>query len=310
MTKDTDPEPGMSYCSLSGSLAPFPDPKKERHMNATRVLMALALVPIACTQGAQNAAPPAATATPAPSLAVSEAPGAPAVSVTTAASPASAPSAPSKPAVPRSSGQEPAPPQTASPAQVPAARSTASAAAPVSEKGTSVPPAAPPPPRVRLVVPAGTRLPVQIETTISSKSSKEGDPVLAILTEDVALEGFKLDKGAEVRGQVIAAVPAQRVKGRARLAVAFNAVMENGEKLSISTEAIDNMAASTSGKDKKVIAGAAVGGLIVGAIKDGTKGAAVGTVVGAAAGTGAVLIMKGDEVELPRGARLSVVVTK
>jgi hypothetical protein len=126
----------------------------------------------------------------------------------------------------------------------------------------------------------------------------------------VALEGFKLDKGAEVRGQVIAAVPAQRVKGRARLAVAFNAVMENGEKLSISTEAIDNMAASTSGKDKKVIAGAAVGGLIIGAIKDGTKGAAVGTVIGAAAGTGAVLIMKGDEVELPRGARLSVVVTK
>jgi hypothetical protein len=126
----------------------------------------------------------------------------------------------------------------------------------------------------------------------------------------VALEGFKLDKGAEVRGHVVAAVPAQRVKGRARLAVAFNAVMENGEKLSIGTEAIDNMAPSTSGKDKKVIAGAAVGGLIIGAIKDGTKGAAVGTVVGAAAGTGAVLIMKGDEVELPRGARLRVVVTK
>lgn len=278
-------------------------------MKATRVLIALALVPIACTQSAQNGAPPPATATPAPPAVVAEAPGAPAVSVTTAASPASAPSAPSKPAVPKSSGKEPAPPKTASPAQVPAAGSSASAAASVSEKGTSVPPAAPPP-RVRLVVPAGTRLPIQIETTISSRTSKEGDPVLAILTEDVVLEGFKLDKDAEVRGHVIAAVSAQRVKGRARLAVAFNAVMENGEKLSISTEAIDNMAASTSGKDKKVIAGGAVGGLILGAIKDGKKGAAIGTVIGAAAGTGAVLIMKGDEVELSRGARLSVVVTK
>ena len=53
-----------------------------------------------------------------------------------------------------------------------------------------------------------------------------------------------------------------------------------------------------------------MGGLIIGAIKDGGKGAAIGTVIGAAAGAGAVLIMKGDEVEIPRGARLSVSVTK
>jgi outer membrane lipoprotein SlyB len=87
-------------------------------------------------------------------------------------------------------------------------------------------------------------------------------------------------------------------------------VMEKGEKLSMTTETIDSLAASTKGKDTKIIAGAAAGGLIIGAIKDGGKGAAIGTVIGAAAGTGAVLIMKGDEVEMPRGARLTLVVTK
>ncbi len=167
-----------------------------------------------------------------------------------------------------------------------------------------------PPARVRLIIPSGTLLPIEIETTASSATSNEGDPVLAVLTEDVPLAGFKLDKGAEVRGHVRTAIPAKRVKGQARLVVAFDAVMENGEKLSIATEAIDNMAASTSGKDKKIIAGGAAAGLILGAIKDGAKGAAVGTVIGAAAGTGAVLIIKGDEVELPRGARLTVTVTK
>ena len=153
-------------------------------------------------------------------------------------------------------------------------------------------------------------LPIEIETGLSSATSKEGDPVLGKLLEDVFLDGFKLDKDAEVRGVVVTAVPAKRVKGQARLVVTFNAVMEGGEKLSITTDTIDNMAKSTKDQDKKVIAGSAAGGLILGAIKDGKKGAVLGTVIGAAAGTGAVLIMKGDEVELPRGAKVTVTVTK
>ena len=185
------------------------------------------------------------------------------------------------------------------------------AAASPAQAGVVVAPAPPAPrERIRLNVPAGTLLPIEIQTAVSTATSRVGDPVLAVLTEDVPLQGFKLDKGAEVRGRVLTAVSAKRVKGRAHLIVGFDAVMEKGEKLSIATESIDSLAASTSGKDKKIIAGAAVGGLIVGAIKDGGKGAAIGTVVGAAAGTGAVLIMKGDEVEIPRGARLTITVTR
>jgi hypothetical protein len=167
-----------------------------------------------------------------------------------------------------------------------------------------------PPDRVRLSVPNGTVLPIEIQTEVSTAHSHEGDPVLAVLTEDVPLKGFKLDKGAEVRGQVMVAVSAKRVKGRAHLVVGFDSVMKGADKLAVETETIDSMAKSTKSKDTKIIAGAAAAGLIVGAIKDGGKGAAVGTLVGAAAGTGAVLIMKGDEVEIPRGARLSVTVIK
>jgi hypothetical protein len=159
-------------------------------------------------------------------------------------------------------------------------------------------------------VPEGTILPVEIRTTLSSDSSVEGDVVLAILTESVPLDGFTLDKGAEVRGRVFTAVPAKRVKGRARLVFGFEEVMEDREKITFASEAIDTSAPSTSGKDKKIVGGGALGGLIVGAVKDGKKGAAIGTVIGAAAGAGAVLIMKGDEVEIPRGARLTVVVGK
>lgn len=166
-----------------------------------------------------------------------------------------------------------------------------------------------PTPRPRLVIPEGTLLPLEIQSTLSSDSSREGDAVLAVLTESILLDGFTLDKGAEVRGRVFTAVPAKRVSGRARLVFGFDSVMEGGERLAIGTEAIDTSGKSTGSKDKKIIGGSALGGLIVGAIKDGKKGAAIGTVIGAAAGGGAVLIMKGHEVEIPRGAQITVVVT-
>ena len=149
----------------------------------------------------------------------------------------------------------------------------------------------------------------QLKDQYCTDIPQEGDTVLAVLTESVPLNGFTLDKGAEVHGRVFTSVPAKRVSGRARLVFGFESVMEGGEKLSISTEAIDTSGKSTGSQDKKIIGGGALGGLIVGAIKDGKKGAAIGTVIGAAAGGGAVLIMKGHEVEIPRGAQITVVVT-
>lgn len=271
----------------------------------------MAFLPLACGQGSQNAAPPAAAATQAAAVETADAAAAVAPDASTEA-PAEAQAAPSVSTPAASTAAAP----VKAPASKPAAAAASSSAPPAPAAAAAAQPAAattaplPPPARVRLTIPAGTLLPIEIATTLSSATSQDGDPVLAVLTEDVALEGFKLDKGAEVRGRVLTAIPAKRVKGQARLAVTFDAIMENGEKLSIETEAIDNMAASTSSKDKKVIAGGAAGGLILGAIKDGKKGAVVGTVLGAAAGTGAVLIMKGDEVELPRGTRVTVAVTK
>lgn len=138
-----------------------------------------------------------------------------------------------------------------------------------------------PPPRVRLDVPAGTLLEVEVQTTLSSASSKPGDPVLAVLIRDVALNGFKLDKGAEVRGQVQTAIAGMRVKGRARLVLAFDAVMEKGEKLSITTEAVDTAVAFAPGQGKKIMEGA-----------------------------GAPMFRNGDEVEILRGARWTLVVIK
>jgi len=138
-----------------------------------------------------------------------------------------------------------------------------SASAPAADGSTSAPA---PKPRVSFVVPAGTLLPIAFETTVSSDTSHEGDAVLAVLTENVPLAGFTLDSGSEVRGRVVTAVPAKRVSGHARLVIAFDSVTDNGKSLPISTERIDTTGQSTGSKDKKIIGGGALGGLIVGAL--------------------------------------------
>jgi hypothetical protein len=262
---------------------------------------AIALLPLACVQGAQSA-PPSATPTPAAPV-VAAPPQAAAPQETPASQPVTAAQpAPAQP-VERS---QPAPvaPATQATAPRPAAPQPQAEAPAAKPQATEKPQ----PVRVRMIVPAGTLLPIEVQTPVSTATSREGDPVIAVLTEDVPLDGFKLDKGAEVRGRVRTSVPAKRTKGQAHLVVNFDSVMEKGEKISIETESIDSLAKSTKSKDTKIIAGSAAAGLIIGAIKDGGKGAVIGTVIGGAAGTGAVLIMKGDEVELPRGAKFILAV--
>ncbi len=171
------------------------------------------------------------------------------------------------------------------------------------------PAARPTPEPVTLAI--GTMLPVQLETSLSSATSNEGDLIVARLSEDVKVgEKVVLKEGTEVRGRVIAATPSGRVKGRARLAIDFDKIVAGGREREASLRAVDITAPSDKNKDAKVIGGGAGLGLIIGAIADGKKGAAIGTAVGAAAGTGAVLATKGKEVELPAGTNLRLKLEK
>jgi hypothetical protein len=164
-----------------------------------------------------------------------------------------------------------------------------------------------PKPPEPLLIPAGTLLAATLETGVSSATSKEGDAILARLTEDVKVsERVVLRSGTELRGRVVAATPSGRVKGRAHLAFDFDRVVVAGKEREIALRAVDITAESSKSKDAKLIGGGAGAGLIIGAIADGKKGAAIGTAIGAAAGTGAVLATRGREVELRSGTALKL----
>lgn len=168
-------------------------------------------------------------------------------------------------------------------------------------------PARPKPRADAAAIPAGTVLPLKLETGISSASSRVGELVVARLSEDVRIgDRLLLARGTELRGRVSAAVPSGRVKGRARLAFGFDTLVAGGRETPIEVAQADITAGSNKGEDAKVIGGGAAAGLLIGALADGKKGAAIGTAVGAAAGTGVVLATGGKEVELPAGTALRV----
>jgi hypothetical protein len=164
--------------------------------------------------------------------------------------------------------------------------------------------------RVREVtIPAGTALPIVLDTSVGSDTSRVEQPVTAHLARPITLHGETvLAEGSRVAGVVTDASPSGRVKGRAHLAVRFDSLSPSGdnERYEIRAASIGRTAEGTKKKDAIEIGAPAAGGAIIGALVGGKKGALIGTAVGGGAGTGVVLATKGKEVRLPKGAALTL----
>jgi len=153
-------------------------------------------------------------------------------------------------------------------------------------------------------LPAGTVLPVRFETTVSSANSRPEDKVLAVVRENVLDPdgGIVIPAGSVLRGRVVSAQRAGKVKGRSYLAVSFDSVEVHGRVHRVSTNRLGVQGRSGAKKDAAIIGGGTGAGALVGAIADGKGGAAKGALIGGATGTGVVLATRGPEVVIPAGA--------
>ena len=158
-----------------------------------------------------------------------------------------------------------------------------------------------------VTIPAGTELPIVLDTSVGSKTSRAEEPVRAHLSRAVSVDGQPvLPEGTIVSGVVTDATPAGKVKGRAHLAVRFDSITPRGgdERYRIETAAIGRTAPADTKKDALKIGAPAAGGAIIGAIVGGGKGAAIGAAAGGGAGTAVVLSTSGKETSLPVGSPL------
>ena len=168
-------------------------------------------------------------------------------------------------------------------------------------------------PDVREVtIPEGTELPIVLDTSVSSKTSRVEEPVRAHLSRAITIDGREvLADGSIVSGVVTDATPAAKVKGRAHLAVRFDSITPRGddERYRIETAAVGRTAPAETKKDAVKIGAPAAGGAIIGAIIGGGKGAAIGAAAGGGAGTAVVLSTSGKETSLPVGSALRIRLT-
>ena len=167
--------------------------------------------------------------------------------------------------------------------------------------------AAEPVPTVRVVTsPAGTALPLELTTAVSSETAQVETPVTARLRKAITVDGeTALPAGAIVHGEVSDVERAGRVQGRSRLALRFTSIVIDGRRESLRTNPVSFQGEASKGEDAvKIGAGAGIGAAI-GGILGGGSGAAKGAAIGGAAGTGTVLATRGKEVELESGADLT-----
>jgi hypothetical protein len=153
-----------------------------------------------------------------------------------------------------------------------------------------------------VTIAAGTTLPLEMTSTLSSESAQVETPVSAKLRNSLTVDGeTAIPAGTVLRGNVTDVERSGRVQGRAHLTFSFNEASIRGEREDLKTNPLTFEAEATKGEDATKVGVGAVGGAILGGILGGKKGATKGAVAGGAAGTGVVLATRGKEVSVTEG---------
>lgn len=164
-----------------------------------------------------------------------------------------------------------------------------------------------------VTIPAGTTLPIVLDTGVGSDISRIEGPVNAHLARPITIGGRTvLADGSRLSGVVTDATRSGKVKGRAYVAVRFDTLTPAGddERYRIHTAAVGRTAPATKKKDALTIGAPAAGGAVIGGIVGGKKGAAIGAAAGGGGGTAVVLSTRGKEVRMVRGSRITLRLTQ
>jgi len=175
----------------------------------------------------------------------------------------------------------------------------------------------------KILLPAGTRLPLVLHNAITTRNAKPGDGVYLETLFPITQENRVIvPAGSYVQGEILEAKRPGRVKGRGEIRVRLNTmILPNGYTVSFNAvptnagtggnESVEEEGKIKGDSDKSGDVGTVMktttAGAGIGAIAGrSAKGAGIGAGVGAAVGLATVLLTRGPELELPRGTTLDV----
>ncbi len=161
-----------------------------------------------------------------------------------------------------------------------------------------------------VVIPADTELVIELLDEITTENSREGDKFKARIVSPSEISG------AIIEGHVDKMRRPGRIKRRAEILLSFDRIVLAEERWSNFNAIVTDVLPSKNDnvkrvdvegtvegkrpyKDDAIKIGAATGtGLIIGAVAGGPVGAGVGAAVGAAFGVGAVVVDRGEHINL------------
>jgi type IV secretion system protein VirB10 len=178
-----------------------------------------------------------------------------------------------------------------------------------------------------LTVPAGTKLPLVLHNSITTRNAKPGDPVyLETLFPIVINNKILVPAGSYVQGEIISTKRPGKVKGVGEMQIRLNTmILPNGYTVNFNAipsnagtggnESVDGEGKIKGDTDKStdagtILKGTAIGAGIGGIASRSAGGAGIGAAAGAVVGLMTVLLTRGPELELPRGTTLDVVIDR
>lgn len=178
------------------------------------------------------------------------------------------------------------------------------------------------------IVRAGTRIPLVLVNSVSTKTSEVGDRVYLQTSFPISAGNrIVIPEGSYVTGTITQVKRPGRIKGRGEIYIRFDTLMlrngvvrdfrgtvsaTDGGQSDIAEREGTIEGEGTKGRDAGAVAGTAAQGAstgaIIGAVTNGSpgKGALIGGGVGAAAGMIGVLLTRGSEVRLLRGTSMEM----
>ena len=167
-------------------------------------------------------------------------------------------------------------------------------------------------------MPEGTALKVKLETTISTFSSKVGDPFQGKISEAVVVDGKTvIPAGAMVEGRITKLNEPRRIKGKPTIGLfPEHVVMPDGQRYMLNAVLVDTDIKGTdvneegqfkgAGHDRRdqiEVGGGTGAGMLVGGLIGGGPGLLIGGAIGASATTTHWLVQRRSAV-LPSGTGL------
>jgi hypothetical protein len=179
------------------------------------------------------------------------------------------------------------------------------------------------------VVSAGTKIPLALVNTISTKHTAAGDRIYLETVFPIAQNGrIVIPRGSYVAGTVTEVKRAGRVKGKAQLFLRFDSLtLPNGVTRDFRSRLdnadsgnVDRQEGKVHGEGNKAgdartagetaAAGASIGAIAGSAAGHAGMGAGIGAAGGAAAGLAGVLLSRGPDLVLPKGTTVEMVLDR